>query len=244
MASSLNLSSSSIQNPKNTFPQPSPTHLFPKTLKLKQLHNKSITCSSLPILTPQPHIQDSQKDEKFPIFIEDNRPLHQIWQEIQGSNNWTGLLDPMNSHLRREIIRYGEFAQACYDSFDFDPRSKYCGTCKYQGAHFFENLAVSADENVAWRASEPHSLCYGGRGLGFGSATGRDIALVNKSCDFLKECGVPAYWRQDENKGMVRGGDGRWVLPERPRLDSHPPDTAYYLEQVLKFAANSTLKAL
>ncbi|PWA98876.1 alpha/beta-Hydrolases superfamily protein [Artemisia annua] len=86
---------------------------------------------------------------------------------------------------------------------------------------------------------------YVGRGLEFCSATARDIALVNKSCDFLKdEYGVPAYWRQDENKGMVRSNDGRWILPERPRLDSHPPDTAYHLEQVLKFAAENTLKAV
>ncbi|MFS8005199.1 putative carboxylic ester hydrolase [Helianthus anomalus] len=509
MASSLNLSSS-FQDPKHSFPQPSPSHLLPKTLKLN-FHNKSskspnpITCLSLPILTPKPNIQDPQKDQKdknIPIFKEDHRPLNQIWPEIQGSSNWTGLLDPMNSHLRREIIRYGEFAQACYDSFDFDPRSKYCGTCKYQGAHFFEKLgmtdhgysisrylyatsninlpnffqrsklssvwsqhanwmgyvAVTTDENevrrlgrrnivIAWRGTvtylewihdlkdilhpahfsdDPgikiesgffdlyttkehschyssfsareqilseikrikerydgeelsititgHSLgaalallsaydiaemklnftntgqkipitvfsfsgprvgnlkfkercenlgikvlrvvnvhdkvpkvpgifanektkhqkyieekisfpwsyahvgieleldqndspflkrtndisCahnleallhlvdgYVGKGLGFCSSTNRDIALVNKSCDLLKEeYGVPAYWRQDENKGMVRGGDGRWILPERPRLDSHPPDTAYYLEQVLKFAAKSTLKAL
>ncbi|GJW33687.1 phospholipase A1-Igamma3, chloroplastic [Tanacetum coccineum] len=408
----------------------------------------------------------------------------------------------MNSHLRSEIIRYGEFAQACYDSFDFDPRSKYCGTCKYQGTHFFEKLdmakygygisrylyatsninlpnffqrsklssvwsqhanwmgyvAVVTDDDevrrlgrrdivIAWRGTvtylewihdlkdilhpacfsdDPsikiesgffdlyttkehtchycsfsareqilseikrikeryegeelsititgHSLgaalallsaydiaemklnftntmkkipitvfsfsgprvgnlkfkerCenlgikvlrvvnvhdkvpkvpgifaneknkhqkyieekisfpwsyahvgteleldhfnspflkptkdisnahnleallhlvdgYGGRGLEFCSATARDIALVNKSCEFLKdEYGVPAYWRQDENKGMVRSNDGRWILPERPRLDSHPPDTAYHLEQVLKFAAKNTLKAL
>ncbi|GMQ06109.1 hypothetical protein CsSME_00050822 [Camellia sinensis var. sinensis] len=74
---------------------------------------------------------------------EDPRPLHQIWREIQGLNNWEGLLDPMHSHLRREIIRYGEFAQACYDSFDFDPHSKYCGTCKYPGRHFFEKLDMA-----------------------------------------------------------------------------------------------------
>ncbi|KAI3496354.1 hypothetical protein L1887_38714 [Cichorium endivia] len=34
-------------------------------------------------------------------------------------------------------------AQACYDSFDFDPRSKYCGTCKYIGTHLFEKLDMA-----------------------------------------------------------------------------------------------------
>ncbi|EYU46244.1 hypothetical protein MIMGU_mgv1a004190mg [Erythranthe guttata] len=83
---------------------------------------------------------DHDQDELSP---EDHRPLSQIWREISGENNWQNLLDPMNSHLRREIIRYGEMAQACYDSFDFDPNSKYCGTCKYQGSHFFEKLGMA-----------------------------------------------------------------------------------------------------
>jgi len=75
---------------------------------------------------------------------------------------------------------------------------------------------------------------YHGKGKRFCLASKRDIALVNKSCDFLKsEYGVPPHWRQDENKGMVRGGDGRWVLPERPRLEAHPPDMSHHLQQVL-----------
>lgn len=76
----------------------------------------------------------------------------------------------------------------------------------------------------------------------FSSATNRDIALVNKSCDFLRsEFDVPPYWRQDENKGMVRNGEGRWVLPERPSIEAHPRDTAHHLQQVLK-VANSEFK--
>ncbi|XP_061958383.1 LOW QUALITY PROTEIN: phospholipase A1-Igamma3, chloroplastic [Populus nigra] len=400
---------------------------------------------------------------------EDERPLSEIWKEIQGCNDWEGLLDPMNSHLRKEIIRYGEFAQASYDSFDFDPHSKYCGSCKYRGAQFFEKLdmqghvnyqisrylyatsninlpnffqksrlsrvwsthanwmgyvAVTTNEEeikrlgrrdivVAWRGTvtylewiydlkdilcvanftnDPsikielgfydlytkkensckyctfsareqvlaeikrlldyyrgeeisititgHSLgaalatlsaydiaemrlnymddgeyrtripitvysfsvlvweilnsrngamssglsyahvgvelaldhthspflkptkdlgCahnleahlhlvdgYHGKGQRFCLATKRDIALVNKSCDFLRrEYGVPPYWRQDENKGMVRNADGRWVLPERPRADAHPADTAHHVEQVLKnIAGSSQMEAL
>ncbi|WZZ42227.1 hypothetical protein YC2023_038486 [Brassica napus] len=33
----------------------------------------------------------------------------------------------MDSVLRSELIRYGEMAQACYDAFDFNPSSRYCG---------------------------------------------------------------------------------------------------------------------
>ncbi|XP_021278466.1 phospholipase A1-Igamma3, chloroplastic [Herrania umbratica] len=457
----------------------------------------SSTCikrsTSLSSLTPQL--------EEILVLEEDERPLCQIWKEIQGCNDWDGLLDPMNPHLRREIIRYGEFAQACYDSFDFDPHSKYCGSCKYQGAHFFEKLgmadrgyqisrylyatsninlpnffqksnlssvwsthanwmgyvAVCTDEEeikrlgrrdivISWRGTvtylewiydlkdilhqanftkDPsikmelgfydlytkkenscsycsfsareqvlaeikrlleyydgeeisititgHSLgaalalitaydiaelglnlveggefsnkvpitvysfagprvgnlkfkercdelgvkvlrvvnvhdkvptvpgvfaneklqfqkyleeavsfpwsyahvgvelaldhtsspflkstndiaCahnleahlhlldgYHGKGRRFCLVNKRDIALVNKDSNFLKsDYGVPPYWRQDENKGMVRNSDGRWVLPERPRVEAHPHDISHHLEKILKVASTSS----
>jgi hypothetical protein len=444
---------------------------------------------------------DELKEEERDTEEEDEEeeleppPLSEVWREIQGENNWEGLLDPMDSNLRKEIIRYGELAQACYDSFDFDPHSKYCGTCKYHPSHFFEKLdmpdcsgytisrylyatsdinlpnffqkskisdvwsthanwmgyiAVATDEQeikrlgrrdivIAWRGTvtyiewiydlkdilheanfknDPtikvesgfhelytkkedscnycsfsareqvlseikrlieyyeeeelsititgHSLgaalailsaydiaelklnvrkdgdqtttipvtvysfagprvgnlrfkerceelgvkvlrilnvhdmvptvpgfitnekfqfqryidklafpwsyahvgseikldhrespylkengdmgCahnlevllhlmdgYHGKGKKFNLVSKRDIALVNKSCNLLRgEYGVPPYWRQDENKGMIRSNDGKWVVPERPRLEAHPPHTAHHLQLVLK----------
>ncbi|GMY16257.1 phospholipase A1-Igamma3, chloroplastic [Fagus crenata] len=502
----------SLKTPKSSTPTPLSQTLLPSynLIKIKNLllPNKpfsrnlktSINCSSVSSLTPQIH-ELSAETLVFEEEEDQEVPLCEIWKEIQGCNDWEGLLEPMNSHLRREIIRYGEFAQACYDSFDFDPHSKYCGTCKYQGPHFFTKLdmsncgyrisrylyatsninlpnffqkakmssvwsthanwmgyvAVTTDEEevkrlgrrdivISWRGTvtylewiydlkdilqpanfrdnDPtikiesgfydlytkkedackycsysareqvlaeikrltdyyrgeeisititgHSLgaalailcaydiaemrlntvrdgessyvtnkipitvysfagprvgnlkfkercdelgvkvlrvinvhdkvptvpgiianekfqfqkyvedamsfpwsyahvgvelaldhthspflkptndlgCahnleallhlvdgYHGKGERFCLVSRRDIALVNKCCDFLKsEYGVPAHWRQDENKGMVRNGDGRWVLPERPRLEAHPPDTAHHLEQVLKIA--------
>ncbi|PIN04610.1 putative lipase [Handroanthus impetiginosus] len=78
---------------------------------------------------------------------------------------------------------------------------------------------------------------YHGKCKEFRLASERDIALVNKSCDFLKdEYGVLPYWWQDEHKGMVKTSDGRWVLPERPLIEAHPPDTAHHFEQVIKYA--------
>ncbi|XP_010246745.1 PREDICTED: phospholipase A1-Igamma3, chloroplastic-like [Nelumbo nucifera] len=464
----------------------------------------SLKCSSVSSLTS---ISDEEivVEEAEKLVMEEEKSLREIWQEIQGCNDWEGLLDPTNPVLRKEIIRYGEFAQACYDSFDFDPRSKYCGTCKYQGAHFFQKLymtnlgyqvsryvyattninlpnffqkakissvwsphanwmgyvAVATDEQeikrlgrrdilVAWRGTvtylewihdlkdilhparfgddpsikiesgffdlytkkehkcnycsfsareqilaeikrlverykgEELSITITGHSLGaalallsaydiaemklnigdsghiqaripitvfsfagprvgnlkfkercdelgvkvlrvinvhdkvptvpgvianekfqfqkymeevmsfpwsyahvglelaldhthspflkptfdlfcahnlevhlhlvdgyhgkerrFCLATKRDIALVNKSCDFLRvDYGVPPFWRQDENKGMVRTTDGRWILPERPRMEAHPPDTAHHVEQVLKVFKSSAEASL
>nr|XP_008385154.2 LOW QUALITY PROTEIN: phospholipase A1-Ibeta2, chloroplastic-like [Malus domestica] len=43
------------------------------------------------------------------------------WREYHGSNNWAGLLDPLDENLRREVVRYGEFIQAAYHSFHSNP---------------------------------------------------------------------------------------------------------------------------
>ncbi|KAI3979594.1 hypothetical protein MKX01_023878 [Papaver californicum] len=43
------------------------------------------------------------------------------WLEYHGSNDWIGLLDPLDENLRREIVRYGEFIQAAYVTFHKDP---------------------------------------------------------------------------------------------------------------------------
>ncbi|KAB1209788.1 Phospholipase A1-IIdelta [Morella rubra] len=41
----------------------------------------------------------------------------------------------------------------------------------------------------------------------------RSLALVNKSCEFLKdECMVPGSWWVEKNKGLVRNEDGEWIV--------------------------------
>ncbi|GAA0168561.1 phospholipase [Lithospermum erythrorhizon] len=65
------------------------------------------------------------------------------WREILGEDDWVGLLDPMDPLLRKELIRYGDMAQACYDAFDYDPYSKYCGSSKYPRNKFFEELDMA-----------------------------------------------------------------------------------------------------
>ncbi|KAF5951403.1 hypothetical protein HYC85_009347 [Camellia sinensis] len=69
-----------------------------------------------------------------------NRRLADSWEEIHGQRDWDGMLDPIDPLLRSELIRYGEMAQACYDAFDSDPYSKYCGSCKTEPSKFFQYL--------------------------------------------------------------------------------------------------------
>ncbi|KAK9267662.1 hypothetical protein L1049_010093 [Liquidambar formosana] len=65
------------------------------------------------------------------------------WREIHGSSNWDNLLDPLHPWLRREIVKYGEFAQATYDAFDFDPLSEFCGSCRYNRHKLFDELKLT-----------------------------------------------------------------------------------------------------
>lgn len=72
----------------------------------------------------------------FPTLSDHPPPLTAVaikdrWREYQGDNNWEGLLDPIDSGLRSEILRYGEFARAAYTCFDFDPSSPSYATCRF-----------------------------------------------------------------------------------------------------------------
>ncbi|MBA0879763.1 hypothetical protein Goshw_001123 [Gossypium schwendimanii] len=73
----------------------------------------------------------------------EERRVADVWREIHGVDDWVGMLDPMDPLLRSELIRYGEMAQACYDAFDFDPFSKYCGSCRFTTRQFFDSLAMA-----------------------------------------------------------------------------------------------------
>ncbi|KAL7167137.1 hypothetical protein ACSBR2_037751 [Camellia fascicularis] len=43
------------------------------------------------------------------------------WREYHGCNDWSGLVDPLDENLRREVVRYGEFIQAAYHCFHSNP---------------------------------------------------------------------------------------------------------------------------
>lgn len=64
------------------------------------------------------------------------------WREIQGGNDWDGLLDPLDMDLRMELIRYGEFAQACYDTFDNASHSKYMGSSLFNKEKMLEKVGL------------------------------------------------------------------------------------------------------
>ncbi|CAD6237653.1 unnamed protein product [Miscanthus lutarioriparius] len=71
------------------------------------------------------------------------------WAELNGRDNWDGLLDPLDADLRRAVIRYGELAQATSDAFIGDPASPYAGASRYApGAFLHRTQAPGADPDA------------------------------------------------------------------------------------------------
>ncbi|KAK7818775.1 phospholipase a1-iidelta [Quercus suber] len=66
------------------------------------------------------------------------------WPELLGSNNWEGLLDPLNLSLRKLVLRCGDLIQCTYDTFINDENSKYCGSSRYGKASFFNKVMFEA----------------------------------------------------------------------------------------------------
>ncbi|KAI3680969.1 hypothetical protein L6452_35749 [Arctium lappa] len=69
--------------------------------------------------------------------------ISRIWREIHGGSDWENLLDPLHPAVRREVVKYGEFAQATYDAFDFDSFSEYCGSCLFNRRKLFGKLGLT-----------------------------------------------------------------------------------------------------
>ncbi|KAJ4800071.1 Alpha/beta-Hydrolases superfamily protein [Rhynchospora pubera] len=68
--------------------------------------------------------------------------ISSMYSEIHGAADWSRLLSPLHPWLRREILKYGEFAQATYDAFDSNPFSQYGGSCMYGRHRLFEKLGL------------------------------------------------------------------------------------------------------
>ncbi|KAL5053427.1 hypothetical protein RYX36_034109 [Vicia faba] len=75
---------------------------------------------------------------------------------------------------------------------------------------------------------------YHGKNREYEATTYRDIALVNKGCDFVKdEFSVPPKWRQELNRNMVKTENGKWILAQRPQVAETPnEDIGSYLAQM------------
>ncbi|KAL3724765.1 hypothetical protein ACJRO7_029861 [Eucalyptus globulus] len=81
--------------------------------------------------------------------------------------------------------------------------------------HVGIELALNLENSCCLKDKGDLSIYHDMEGQKF-EFTGRDVALVNKAIDFLKDKYlIPPKWKQLESKGLVRGQDGRWTQRER-----------------------------
>ncbi|KAJ4976923.1 hypothetical protein NE237_002029 [Protea cynaroides] len=73
--------------------------------------------------------------------------ISKIWKQLSGQDKWMNMLDPLNIDLRRYIIHYGEMAQATYDAFNTDKKSKYAGSSMYGRSDFFCKVGLERSNN-------------------------------------------------------------------------------------------------
>nr|GMD87750.1 phospholipase A1-II 4-like [Ipomoea batatas] len=64
------------------------------------------------------------------------------WSVLSGSDNWEGLLEPLDSDLRRYLIHYGTMVAPATDSFINEPASKNVGLSRYARRNLFENTGL------------------------------------------------------------------------------------------------------
>ncbi|KAL5729936.1 hypothetical protein ACHQM5_002823 [Ranunculus cassubicifolius] len=64
------------------------------------------------------------------------------WRQLNGQDNWKSLLEPLDIDLRRNILIYGDMAQAAYDAFNREKASKYAGSSRYAKRNFFSKVSL------------------------------------------------------------------------------------------------------
>ncbi|CAH9081227.1 unnamed protein product [Cuscuta epithymum] len=88
--------------------------------------------------------KEKEEDEKKKVQNNkiEQSSIAQKWTLLSGTNNWEGLLDPLDDDLRRYILHYGEMAQATYDNFNHQKASKFAGSWRYSKQSMFEMVGL------------------------------------------------------------------------------------------------------
>ncbi|TVU36171.1 hypothetical protein EJB05_18090, partial [Eragrostis curvula] len=93
------------------------------------------------------------------------RSTANMWREVQGSEDWDDLLQPLHPVVRDEVARYGKLVEACYDALDMDPSSPRHMCCKHgketllHGAGYEVTRYIYATPDVA--TTSGRSSCVG-----------------------------------------------------------------------------------
>ncbi|XP_072958544.1 phospholipase A1-Igamma1, chloroplastic [Typha angustifolia] len=140
-ASQLNESTTVVHPPLHQHRSSSSVNLPTPLSNLLHL-NPNPNPNPKPTTTNDPHNFPNLSTATTPTYSP-REDISFLCPQLHGFSDWSPLLDPLNPHLRREILKYGEFSQATYDAFDFNPFSPYCGSCLYGRNKFVDKLGLA-----------------------------------------------------------------------------------------------------
>lgn len=108
-----------------------------------KLNFKSFSSSSLARTIKKFPISSTLVHKELATGRANKSRLSLVWKEVQGMNNWEKLIHPLDSLLRDEIIRYGEFVWACYKAFDLQSDSKRYLNCKFGKSNLLSEVGLN-----------------------------------------------------------------------------------------------------
>ncbi|XP_073128496.1 phospholipase A1-IIdelta-like [Henckelia pumila] len=78
--------------------------------------------------------------------------LKPTWDQLLGSGDWEGLVEPLHPDLQNIILRCGNFSQATLDAFNNDKDSKYVGSSRYGKEGFFDKVVLDSASDYEVKA--------------------------------------------------------------------------------------------
>ncbi|KAK4271677.1 hypothetical protein QN277_020332 [Acacia crassicarpa] len=87
-------------------------------------------------------MNDNNEVEKMDF----NNKTAKRWRQLSGETHWKDILDPLDLDLRKYIIHYGEMAQAAYDTFNAEKKSKFAGSSRYAKTDLFSKVGLEKGE--------------------------------------------------------------------------------------------------
>nr|GME20483.1 phospholipase A1-II 4-like [Ipomoea batatas] len=123
------------------------------------------------------------------------------WSVLSGSDNWEGLLEPLDSDLRRYLIHYGTMVAPATDSFINEPASKNVGLSRYARRNLFENTGLVKGNPFKYEVTK---YFYASSGVPIG-ATGYNVRPARADA-VLRESNWNGYVAVATDEGKVALG--------------------------------------
>lgn len=73
---------------------------------------------------------------------------------LSGQDKWTNLLYPLDMDLRRYLLHCGNMAQATYDAFNSERKSKFAGDSKYSRPNLFSRVGLTKGNHFKYEATK------------------------------------------------------------------------------------------